>query len=37
MLQGEQFEKYTDKSFVLVYDTSSECASQMYGILLKYL
>ena len=38
MLQGELFEKYIRAIvMVLVHDTSSECAIQMYEVSLIYL
>ena len=37
MLQGEYFENIHARVMVIVHDTSSECALQMYGVSLKYL
>ena len=37
MLQGEQFENKHARVMVLVHDTLSECALQMYEVSLKYL
>ena len=37
MIQGELFEKKYARAMVLVYDTSSERALQMYEVSLKYV
>ena len=37
MLQAELFENVHARVMGLVHDTSSECAIQMYEVLLKYL
>ena len=37
MLQGDHLKNKHARGMILVHDTSSECALQMYEVSLKYL